>query len=77
MNMGINSFWGRRYGGSWSSRKSKGMSSPDGFVFRGRRGAMAGSGNSNIRPKHYTSYLADNARAVGFMNGVRIAKATS
>lgn len=64
MQLRSNEYWGKR-GGSMAA----GMP-----VFKVKRGAKVGSGNSAPRKRHYEGILSDNARAVGWHNGVRIPK---
>lgn len=64
-------YWGKKAGGFWDPSVLKGTTGPQGFVIRLKRGGP-GSGNSTLKRHHYTRLLVDNARAYGFINGVRI-----
>lgn len=66
----MNRFWGRRYGGFYSARKTKGSAVEDGWVIRVRRGGPT-TNSSAAKPKHYTAMLAINAISVGWCNGIR------
>lgn len=62
-------FWGKRAGGFYDTKRTKGLSEPNGLIFKVKRGGPASS-NSSAKPKHYTSILVAHAAARGFVNGV-------
>lgn len=45
-----------------------------GQIIKQRRGGVGKGGNNSGSPKHYTKILAENAMALGWLDGKRIGK---
>lgn len=64
-------YWGKKSGGFYNPIMLKGTTGPQGLMVKLRRGGPSTS-NSVPKARSMASLLAEQARAKGWMNGVRV-----